>query len=366
MVDTGQRIRLALFFGGRSAEHEISVLSAASIYHSLDRGRYEILPVAVGRTAGMWLEPDLLAGVQPGSMKLRELVYTDQESLGISGPPPRLVGRGGRPIEFDVAFPILHGPFGEDGSLQGLFRFVGAPFVGPGVLSSAVCMDKLCAKRLLAAAGIPIARFRGFTAAREALEACGELERDFGLPVFVKPANMGSSVGVARAASRDELTKAIEDAFRYDNTIVVEEAIVGREVECAILGNETPEASVVGEIVPKGGFYSYEAKYVNPEAAGLVIPADLPEETATRVREVAVHAYRALACEGLARVDLFVRHNGDVLLNEINTLPGFTRISMYPALWAADGLPYSGLLDRLVDLAFQRHRRDSALWLKPE
>ena len=362
----GKKIRLALFFGGRSAEHEISVLSAASIYQSLDHTRYEVLPVAVGRDGGMWIDSNVLPALQVGTMRLQELRRADQELLAVAGPPPRFVTKRGRDEPFDVGFPILHGPYGEDGSIQGLLRFIDAPFVGPGVLGSAVAMDKLFAKRLLAEAGVPIARFRGFLSADDARAGFLEAAQELGLPLFVKPANMGSSVGVSRAENEAEYTAAVHEAFRYDTHIVVEEAIVGREVEVAVLGNESPEASLIGEIIPKAGFYSYAAKYVEPEAAGLIIPAQLDEETAEHVRSTAVRAYRALGCEGLARVDLFLKPNGEAILNEANTLPGFTRISMYPALWEAGGLPYGRLLDRLVDLAFARHRRDSALQTAPE
>ena len=361
-----KKIRLALLFGGRSAEHEISVLSAASIFHSLDHGRYDVVPVAVGRRGGMWIDREVLPGIQPGSMKLRELVRTNQEEAAIAGPPPRFVTPGGREEPFDVAFPILHGPYGEDGSVQGLLRFVGAPFVGPGVLGSAVAMDKLFAKRLFSEAGVPGARFRGFFSIESSETGFAEAQSTLGLPLFVKPANMGSSVGVSKVEDQTEYNAAVREAFRYDTRILVEEAIVGREVECAVLGNETPEASPVGEIVAKGGFYSYEAKYVQPEAAGLMIPAELDEGTATAVRSVALAAYRALGCEGLARVDMFLKENGEVLVNEVNTLPGFTRISMYPALWAAGGTPYGTLLDRLVGLALGRHERDAALDMAPE
>lgn len=358
------KVRLLLLYGGRSAEHEISILSAASIYQALDKTRYEVLCVGVARDGELWLNPDQLAGIAPGSMELQEVPKTGQR-VYLASPPPHLRTEEGRVLPIDVVFPILHGPFGEDGSLQGMLRFFDVPFVGPGVFGSAAAMDKGFAKILLREAGVEVARGKVFGNESQMLSACEDLVADYGWPLFVKPANMGSSVGVSRATNANEFAVAVREAFRYDHRVLVEQAITGREIECAVLGNQTVEVSVPGEVLPKEAFYSYQAKYVDPDGAGIVIPAQLDADTVARIQAVVERAYRALGCEGLSRVDVFLEAGGRVVVNEINTLPGFTRISMYPALMAAGGTSFGTLVDRLVELAFERHRRDSALQVKP-
>jgi D-alanine-D-alanine ligase len=256
----------------------------------------------------------------------------------------------------DVAFPILHGPFGEDGTVQGLLKLANIPFVGAGVLGSAVGMDKDVMKRLLRDANIPIGKF--LTVTEKAIPAYEDIISDIGLPFFVKPANMGSSVGISKVSGRENFDGAIQEAFKYDRKILIEENIKGREIECSVLGNDDPIASVPGEVFCNHDFYSYEAKYIDEQGAVLEIPAKLPDETIKRVQALAIKTFKTLSCEGLARVDFFLKENGDVLVNEINTMPGFTSISMYPKLWGASGIPYTELIDRLIQLAIERFEKE--------
>jgi D-alanine-D-alanine ligase len=266
----------------------------------------------------------------------------------------------------DVVFPVLHGPYGEDGSVQGLCRLANMPCVGAGILGSAVGMDKDVMKRLLRDAGIPIARFATVLRGRTA-PAFAALKAELGTPLFVKPANLGSSVGISRAGSAAEYEKALAAAFEYDTKVVVEECIVGREIECAVLGNTNPQASVPGEIVTGGShsFYDYDAKYLDEKGAELRIPAPLDAALTEKVRALALRAFTVLCCDGMARVDMFVKDTGEVLVNEINTIPGFTRISMYPKLWEASGVSYQELVDRLIALALERHSVEHGLKTVP-
>jgi D-alanine-D-alanine ligase len=261
----------------------------------------------------------------------------------------------------DVFFPIMHGTFGEDGSLQGFLRLFNAPFVGAGVLGSAVGMDKDLMKRLLRDAGLPLPKFLVMRPNQAKNADYSAVVRELGLPLFVKPCNLGSSVGISKVKKIEELPSALEEAFRYDTKAILEEGIIGREIECAVLGNDRPDASVCGEIIPRHEFYSYEAKYIDENGAALKIPADLPEGTSERIRSLAVKVFTTLECSGMGRVDFFLKKDGSVLVNEINTLPGFTRISMYPKLWEASGVPYAVLLERLIDLAMERHGEESRL-----
>jgi D-alanine-D-alanine ligase len=358
------KLRVGLLFGGRSVEHEVSIASATSILQALDPERYDVSLIAIdadGRWhlgSGATLLP---AGTIEGSEVLLPAVPGGGALL------PRSSDEGG-PAEapvLDVIFPIVHGRGGEDGALQGLLELADVPYVGSNVLSSAVQMDKDVAKRLLAAAGLPVVPW--VTLRASAIEtdggrrAAGRIASELGLPVFVKPANSGSSVGITKARDEDELAASLREAARYDDKIIAERALDAREIEVAVLGNETPEASVPGEIVPHHEFYDYEAKY-HDETTELVIPAPLSEEAAARLRTLAIEAYRALDAEGMARVDFLVeRSDGTAWINELNSLPGFTDGSMYPRLWEASGLPYSALLDRLIELALERHRRRSRL-----
>jgi D-alanine-D-alanine ligase len=261
----------------------------------------------------------------------------------------------------DVAFPILHGPFGEDGTVQGLLKLADVPFVGAGVLGSAVGMDKDVMKRLLRDAEIPIAKFLAFEHAAQEEIHFANIKRVLGLPVFVKPANLGSSVGISKVTHRNQFTGAIREAFRYDNKILIEESIRGREIECSVLGNEHPIASLPGEIITRHDFYSYDAKYIDEKGAQLVIPAELPESITKKIQEFAIRSFKVLCCEGMARMDFFLRNQREIFVNEINTIPGFTKISMYPKLWEASGITYADLIDRLIRLALERFRREKNL-----
>ena len=357
-----KKLRIGLLFGGRSAEHEISLVSARSIYQNLDAKKYSVVLIGIGQDGRWYLQNDARQLRSSGCKSLKRLAPGKRELL-VNPAPHRagsLVGEG-KAKALDVIFPVLHGPFGEDGTVQGMLDLANVPYVGSGVLGSAVSMDKAMAKQVLTAAGIPQARYRAFAEHEMTPGLPAELVDELGLPVFVKPANMGSSVGVSKAATLDALREAIGHALSYDEMIVVEEAITGREIEVAVLGTTDPEASVPGEIVPGEEFYSYEDKYVT-DAAQLLIPAPLPDAASEDVRRLAVDTFRALRCDGLARVDFFYEmdddgHGRGFLCNEVNTMPGFTPISMYPKLWIHSGLSYSELIDRLVDLALERHAR---------
>lgn len=347
-----KKLRIGVLFGGRSSEHEISLLSARSVIEAINRSRYDIALIGIGKD-GRWLgakgESYLLNAADPKKIAINPAATKE---LAIR---PGVGGIG--PV--DVIFPVLHGTYGEDGGIQGLLRMLDLPFVGPDILGSAVGMDKDVAKRLLRDAGIPIADFfavRGpdeisFQTARKAL----------GMPVFIKPANQGSSVGVSKANDPASYKKALKDAFSYDTKVLIEQAVPGREIEVAVLGNEDPEASVPGEVIPHHEFYSYEAKYLDEDGAGLEIPARLSAAQVKEVRNLALHVFRALELEGMARVDFFLKQDGAFVVNEVNTIPGFTKISMYPKLWGASGLPYPKLIDRLVALALERHARRKRL-----
>jgi D-alanine-D-alanine ligase len=348
------KTRVAILFGGRSAEHEVSILSARNVFEALDRDRFDPLLIGIDKQGAWRIEPEAtLLGAQGDPRRL---------ALAARGPEIDAGVLGGN----DVVFPVLHGTFGEDGTIQGLLDCAGVAYVGAGVLGSAVAMDKEVGKRLLRDAGIPVVEFRLLRAADHARapEACRARASELGFPLFVKPANAGSSVGVSKVRDAAGLTAALADAFRFDRKVLCERAVDAREIECAVLGNDDPEASVPGEIVVHhpDGFYSYDAKYVDADGASWRIPADLPPATAAEVRRLAVAAFRALELAGLARVDFFLeRGTGRVFLNEANTMPGFTAISMYPKMWEAAGLPPRALVSRLVDLALERHRARRAL-----
>ena len=314
---------VAILYGGRSGEHEISVRSADSIIQALDRERYDIKKIFIDKT-GHW------------------------------SPGPILPAVGSNP-GIDVVFPVLHGTFGEDGTVQGLLELAGLPYVGAGVLASSVSMDKEIAKRLCAAAGLPVVEYFMAISPKDAEQNA------FGYPVFVKPANLGSSVGITKAKSPEELAEAIDTALQYDTKALVERAIVGHELECAVLGNNDAQASVPCEILPSRDFYDYEDKYLLDKTE-FRVPPDLPAEVAAEVQRISVAAFKALQCEGMARVDFLVEAaTSRIYINEVNTIPGFTSISMYPKMWEHSGLPYPRLLDRLIDLALDRHARRQAL-----
>jgi len=369
-----RRIRVGIIFGGKSTEHEVSLQSAKNVIAALDTKKYE--PVLIGiDKAGKWHRSSganyLLRSDNPKLIALN--VRAAREVVLPTGERGIVAADSGERQGLDVVFPVLHGPLGEDGTVQGLLKLMDIPFVGPSVLGSAIGMDKDVQKRLLRDAGIPTARFitirrssSGFdleSGKRSNLSPLtfAEAKRQLGLPMFVKPANAGSSVGVSKVKKESAFKPALEEAFKYDSKVLIEEAIAGREIECAVLGNENPIASVAGEVKPTHEFYSYDAKYIDENGATVEIPAKLPKGIATRVQETSIAAFKTLECEGMSRVDCFVTKDGRVLVNEINTIPGFTKISMYPKLWAASGISYSELITRLIELALERHEREEKL-----
>jgi D-alanine-D-alanine ligase len=287
-------------------------------------------------------------------------VSSASQQYSIEGPIPDAVPGLALNTVLDLVFPILHGPFGEDGTVQGLLKLADIPFVGAGVLASAAGMDKDVMKRLFRDAGLPICKFRAIKS-HEKIPGFNELTSELGCPLFIKPANMGSSVGVSKVNNEEEYLAAVKDAFRFDAKILMEEFVPGRELECSVLGNEEPVASVVGEIKSTHEFYSYDAKYIDESGAVLEIPAKISEEISNRVRELAIKTFQAVECEGLGRVDFFLKEDNEIIVNEINTMPGFTKISMYPKLWAASGVSYSQLIDRLIELALKRFEKEKRL-----
>jgi D-alanine-D-alanine ligase len=357
-----RRLRVGVLFGGRSAEHEVSILSARNVVEALDPTRFEPVLIGIDR-AGRWSlqQPAVLrAASDPRLVQLNQAAPP-----ALLEPVPKaqqlVAERVGAGLDLDVVFPVLHGPMGEDGTVQGLLELAGLPYVGAGVLGSAIGMDKDVMKRLLRDAGIPIGPFVTLRKAdfeRDPVAAC-ERAAPLGFPLFTKPANLGSSVGITRVAGRSALEAALAHAFEFDTKALAEARIVGREIECSVLGSDDPIASVPGEILVRHAdqFYSYDAKYVDESGAELRIPADLPSAQAAEVQRLAVATFRALECHGLARVDFFLRDDGAFLVNEINTLPGFTAISMYPKLWEASGMAPGALVTRLIELALERHER---------
>jgi len=350
------KIRLAIICGGRSTEHEVSVCSARNVYDAADKSKYDISLIRVEKS-GAWTLLRSAAELQaaPGFQRFDTSLPGSQRPVVSESRMLQTIASSSLDQGVDVVFPLIHGAFGEDGCLQGFLRLLNVPFVGADVLGSAIGMDKDVMKRLLNHAGIPTATFRVITAQNARNADFTAIERDLGSPFFVKPANAGSSVGVSKVTTAAEFAQALREAFRFDQKVLVEEGIRGRELECGVLGNEEPEASVVGEVNVRDEFYSYAAKYVNENGAILDIPASLPPEISETVRRTAVAAFKVLNCAGMARADFFFANDGRVLLNEINTVPGFTNISMFPLLWEASGVSYSELIDRLIALAFQRH-----------
>lgn len=358
------RLRVVVLFGGRSGEHEVSLQSSASVINALDKEKFDVLPVGITKE-GRWL-----VGAEPQEV-LRDGFGDDLIPVTLSVDPQ---GAGLIPLKnpgkyeeelvkpIDVVFPVLHGTYGEDGCVQGLLELSNLPYVGGGVASSAVGMDKILMKKMFAYHGLPQAKFLAVlrkdweNSPQDVIET---IETEIGYPCFVKPANLGSSVGISKAADREKLEQALNEAAKYDRKLVIEENIEGREIEVSVLGNEDPQVSVPGEIIPCNEFYDYEAKYLADDSE-LIVPAELPEKVVAEIRRLAIEGYKAIDCAGLARVDFFVRHQDQqVFINEINTIPGFTRISMYPKLWEASGLPYPKLLERLIELALERHQDKS-------
>ena len=361
-----KKVRVGVLFGGKSAEHEISLLSARNVVESIDREKYDVVLIGVDKM-GQWSLSDGARLLQEANPNRLPGLKEGGEGEGVTLVPTsgggellRTSDRGAAP-QVDVIFPVLHGPFGEDGTVQGLLKLADIPFVGASVLGSAVAMDKDVMKRLLRDAGIPIPAFLAVNRSERSDLSYGGIADQLGVPFFMKPANLGSSVGISKVHEEGEFLPAIADAFAYDDKILIEENIPGREIECSVLGNEDPIASGLGEIIPQHEFYSYEAKYLDENGAILKIPAELPGDVVKQVQEVAIKGFKVLCCEGMARVDLFLTEKNEVVLNELNTIPGFTRISMYPKLWEASGVSYTELIDRLIQLAIERYEREQKL-----
>ncbi len=368
----GKKIRVGVVFGGRSAEHEVSIQSARNVLEAIDREKYDVVLLGIDREGRWYLNDRSLPLLEKGKdgaafLPSYKSKGAHEVALAPRGGSTQLLdlssNRGMGTL--DVVFPILHGPYGEDGSVQGLCKLANMPCVGAGILGSSVGMDKEVMKRLLRDAGIPIARFLTLKKADPRAVGFEAARKELGLPLFVKPANLGSSVGVSKVRTAEEYDAALSLAFRFDTKVLVEECINGREVECAVLGNEKPEASIPGEIKPSHDFYDYEAKYIDEHGAALEIPARLDPAITQGVRDLALKTFTVLCCEGMARVDMFVEEGGRIVVNEINTIPGFTKISMYPKLWEASGVPYAELIDRLIQLALKRFQDEQELESAP-
>ncbi|HEV3474764.1 MAG TPA: D-alanine--D-alanine ligase family protein [Actinomycetota bacterium] len=366
---TRRRLRVLVVFGGRSAEHEVSVVSARSVVDALDRERYDVVCVGIDKEGRWHLLPGPPALPEGVSERLPAVEATAGSEVALDQEPGAraLVGPAGEREKFDVVFPVLHGPFGEDGTIQGLLELAGIPYVGAGVLASAVGMDKGVQKTLFQASGLPVVRHEVVHVRewREDPEAVTARAEALGTPLFVKPVNLGSSVGITKVKSLADLDAAVEEAFRHGRKAIIEEAAEGaREIECSVLGNDDPVASVPGEVVPAAEFYDYRAKYLE-EGTRLDAPADLRPEVIEEIQRMAVTAFRTIDAAGMARVDFFYREPDEVIVNEINTIPGFTEISMYPRLWEASGLSYRGLVDRLVQLGIERHAAEAQRSIGP-
>ena len=357
------KVRVGVIFGGRSGEHEVSLVSATSVINALDREKYEAVPIGI-TPEGRWVSSDRALTL------LKEKTDLAREPERFLVPEPQRQAlfssdeHGPENLRIDVVFPMVHGTYGEDGTLQGLLELADIPYVGSGVLGSALGMDKIVQKQIFIQSGLPLPKYVWFLSSRckdDMKAVAKEAEAALKYPMFVKPANTGSSVGISKAHNRKELITGINDAMMYDRKVIIEQGVKNvREIEVSVLGNDEPMASVPGEVIPSNEFYDYDAKYVDGKST-VVVPAELPKAVAKRIRRLAVEAFRVLDCCGMARVDFFVTRKGKVYLSEINTIPGFTSISMYPKLWEASGLLYPELLDRLIALALERHAEKSML-----
>lgn len=369
-----RRIRVGILFGGRSGEHEISLRSAQSVMNALDPAKYDVVPIGIARDGSWVMGGDPMHALSDGAYApgLATAILADPRQHGLVTVPVSTQSRGiealsptGAAAPIDVVFPVMHGPYGEDGTIQGLLEIADVPYVGSGVLGSAVGMDKSIQKTLFRAAGLPVVDWVSFTASewsRRQVRLIVDIEAKLGYPCFVKPSNLGSSVGISKASNEEELIVAVKFAATYDRRIVVEKSVLGfREIECGVLGNDSPDVSIPGEIVPDREWYDYDAKYSNSKTE-LIIPAQISLDTAQEIRRIAVAAFEALDCTGMARVDFFVsQDSSQIYVNEVNTIPGFTNISMFPKLWEATGVDYPRLIDRLIELAIQRHGERATL-----
>lgn len=357
-VMKNKKIRVAVLFGGKSAEHEVSIQSAKNVFYSLDKDKYEPVLIGIDKKGG-WhqLNENFLL---ESSFSNKQSITNNEVSLVLKNGNSLVITTPSESLEnIDVVFPVLHGTFGEDGTVQGALQLMNIPYVGSGVLGSAIGMDKDVTKRLLHEAGIPVAKFLIFTKI-EKLQF-DNIRKKLGLPFFVKPTNLGSSVGVNKVHNESEFESAAKEAFEYSSKIIMEEVITGREIEISVLGNEDPIVSIPGEIINNHEFYDYEAKYLDENGADLKIPADLPKEKITELQSLAKKIFQILCLEGMARIDVFLSKDGIFYVNEANTIPGFTNISMYPKLWEASGISYPQLVDTLIQLAIERHNKQEQL-----
>ncbi|AIF50901.1 D-alanine--D-alanine ligase [Pelosinus sp. UFO1] len=362
-----EKKNIAILFGGNSTEHEVSLQSAKNVIGAIDKEKYEITLIGIDKDGQWYLcdnEDFLVNEHNPKEIKLKHTEISVVLQQGKVEQQLLCFGKTSFTKSIDVVFPILHGACGEDGTVQGLLKLANLAFVGPSLLGSAIGMDKDVTKRLLRDAGIPTAKCLTYKKWEQGKMKFTKVVEELGLPIFVKPANLGSSVGINKVRNEDEFCKAIQEAFAFDSKILLEEFIQGQEIECAVLGNETPDASILGAVIPQQDFYSYDAKYIDDKGANLQIPAQLSSELTYRMQELAKKAFQVLCCEGMARVDFFLTKESAIYINEINTIPGFTAISMYPKLWEYSGIAYKDLIDKLIQLALERYQREEALQKK--
>jgi D-alanine-D-alanine ligase len=365
MVKKTKKLKVALIFGGKSVEHEVSLQSAKNVIDALDKDRYDIALIGIDKKGNWHIEDKnnfLLNSSDPKLIALNKSNKKTGNKLEQPSQSLVVLSQEEKNNKIDVAIPILHGAYGEDGTVQGLLKLVGIPFVGPSVLGSAVGFDKDVTKRLLTEAGIPNVQFVSFRKGERI--SFSEVKKILNLPMIVKPANSGSSVGISKVKNEKDFKKAIKEAFNFDTKIIIEKFIEEkREIECAVLGNEKPQASICGEVITnkKHSFYSYDAKYIDENGAILEIPAKISKSVQDKIRRMAIKTFQTVECEGMSRVDFFLLKNGEILVNEINTIPGFTNISMYPRLWGASGISYSKLIDILIKLAIERFNKEQKL-----
>lgn len=347
------KIKVAILYGGRSVEHGVSINSARNIFEYIDKTKYEPFPIGISKK-GVWY---LTSGVD------KEMEKGSPLKLQLDPGNPSLQTADGKSISVDVVFPVLHGTDGEDGSIQGLLKAMELPMVGTGVLGSAMSMSKLITKRLLKEAGVPVTKFKAVHFNQKDTLNFSEAKAEFGLPFMVKAASLGSSVGISKVKSEADFTRAIEDAFRYDDTVLIEQYVKGREIECAILGNNPPQASLPGEIVinPQYEFYTFDAKYVDGDAVKIEVPAKLEPSIVEKIRELSIKTYQTLHCEDFSRIDLFLSDDGHIYINEINTIPGFTNSSMYPMMWKDHGVSFTELISKLVELCLERFEKSKRI-----
>lgn len=355
-------LKIGIIFGGKSGEHEISLMSATSVINAIDKEKYKVVPIGITKEGAWLLYDGPIEGIEEGT-------WQKYAETCLKGEPDKykleVLAAGGKSLKdiIDFAFPILHGPNGEDGTIQGLFELVGIPYAGCGVLASSTAMDKCMAKELFAKAGLPICKH--LTLQREEIKedvygVINKIEEALEYPVFVKPANMGSSVGITKARNRSNLRVALDEACLYDRRLIIEETVVGREIEVGVIGNYGPKASAIGEIVASQEFYDYTAKYFDGGRSKTCIPADFDNEISEEVKQVAIKAYETLNCSGFARIDFFVENDTNrVIISEINTIPGFTKFSMFPLLWECAGVIYSELIERIIDFGYERHNAEN-------